>query len=76
VATLAKQERVRLNERTKAGMARRKAAGAKMEPPSLAQEQVEQVRRRKAAGMTNYTIAKALKLSQTTVAKYLSWLIC
>jgi len=71
LATLAKQERVRLSERTKAGMARRKAAGVKMGPPSLAQEQIEQVRRLKGGGMSNYAIAKALKISQTTVAKYL-----
>ena len=72
LATLAKQERVRLSERTKAGMARRKAAGVKMGSPGLAQEQIEQVRRLKGGGLSNYAIAKAMKISQTTVAKYLA----
>lgn len=72
LATLAKQERVRLSERTKAGMARRVAAGVKMGPPSLAQQQVTEVRRLKGEGKSNYAIAKALKISQTTVAKYLA----
>jgi DNA-binding CsgD family transcriptional regulator len=36
----------------------------------LVQEQIEQIHRLKGGGMSNYTIGKALKLSATTVAKY------
>lgn len=71
LATLAKQERVRLSERTKAGMARHKAQGVKMGPPTIAQEQVAEVRRLKQEGKSNYAISKTLKMSASTVAKYI-----
>ncbi|MGI4742831.1 MAG: recombinase family protein [Janthinobacterium lividum] len=71
LATLAKQERVRLSERTKAGMARRVAQGVKMGPPTKSEEQVEQIRELKQEGKSNYAIAKALNVSANTVAKYL-----
>ena len=70
LATLAKQERVRLSERTKAGMARKVAQGVKMGPPAKSQEQIEQIRRLKGGGMSNYAIGKAMKMSASTVAKY------
>lgn len=70
LATLAKQERVRLSERTKAGMARKVAAGVKMGAPTKAQEQIEQMRRLKGGGMSNYAIGKAMGISASTVAKY------
>lgn len=70
LATLAKQERVRLSERTKAGMARKVAQGVKMGPPTKSQEQIEQIRRLKGGGMSNYAIGKMMKMSANTVAKY------
>ena len=70
LATLAKQERVRLSERTKAGMARRRAEGLPMGPPPKSAAQVAQMRELKEEGLSNYAIAKALKLSASTVAKY------
>lgn len=70
LATLAKQERVRLSERTKAGMARRVAQGVKMGPPSKSREQVAEIQRLKQEGKSNYAIAKALNVSANTVAKY------
>jgi DNA invertase Pin-like site-specific DNA recombinase len=72
LATVAKQERVRLSERTKAGMARRVAQGVKMGPPTKSQEQVAQTRRLKQEGKSNYAIAKRLGVSANTVAKYIS----
>ncbi|MBH8559861.1 recombinase family protein [Hymenobacter negativus] len=72
LATLAKQERVRLSERTKAGMARKVAQGVKMGPPSKSPEQIEQVRRLKGEGMSNYAIGKAMGMSASTVAKYVA----
>jgi DNA invertase Pin-like site-specific DNA recombinase len=70
LAIVAKQERVRLSERTRAGIERAKSKGTKLGKPGLAQEQIEQVRRLKNEGHSNYAIGKALKLSATTVAKY------
>jgi len=70
LAIVAKQERVRLSERTRAGIERARGKGTKLGKPGLAQEQIEQVRRLKGEGMSNYAIGKALKLSATTVAKY------
>jgi DNA invertase Pin-like site-specific DNA recombinase len=72
LATLAKQERVRLSERTKAGMARKVAQGVKMGPPAKNQEQIEQIRRLKGGGMSNYAISKAMGISGSTVAKYVN----
>jgi DNA invertase Pin-like site-specific DNA recombinase len=70
LATVAKQERVRLSERTRAGIVRAKSKGTKLGKPGLVQEQIEQIRRLKGGGMSNYAIGKALKVSATTVAKY------
>jgi DNA invertase Pin-like site-specific DNA recombinase len=70
LAIVAKQERVRLSERTRAGIERARGKGTKLGKPGLVQEQVEQIRQLKGGGMSNYAIGKALKLSATTVAKY------
>jgi DNA invertase Pin-like site-specific DNA recombinase len=71
LATLAKQERVRLSERTKAGMARRRAEGAQMGPPAKSAAVIEQIRALKASGLSNYAISKALTISASTVTKYM-----
>jgi DNA invertase Pin-like site-specific DNA recombinase len=70
LAIVAKQERVRLSERTRAGIARARSKGTKLGKPGLEQQQVEQVHRLKEAGKSNYAIAKTLHISATTVAKY------
>jgi DNA invertase Pin-like site-specific DNA recombinase len=70
LAIVAKQERVRLSERTRAGIERARGKGTKLGKPGLVQEQVEQIRQLKGGGLSNYAIGKALKLSATTVAKY------
>ncbi len=72
LATLAKQERVRLSERTKAGMARRRAEGLQMGPPVKSAAVIERIREFKASGLSNYAISKALAISASTVAKYLA----
>ncbi|RZK29403.1 MAG: recombinase family protein, partial [Hymenobacter sp.] len=72
LATLAKQERVRLSERTKAGMARRRAEGMQMGPPAKSAAVIEQIHELKGNGLSNYAIAKALRMSASTVAKYLN----
>lgn len=72
LATLAKQERIRLSERTKAGMARRRAEGAQIGPPTKSAAIIAQIQELKATGLSNYAISKKLRLSASTVCKYLS----
>lgn len=72
LATLAKQERVRMSERTKAGLVRARANGKQLGAPTKAAELVDQVRRLQEAGASNQAIAHALQISPSTVAKYLS----
>ncbi|RZJ89985.1 MAG: recombinase family protein [Hymenobacter sp.] len=71
LATLAKQERIRLSERTKAGMARRRAEGVQIGPPTKSTTVIDQIRELKNRGLSNYAISKALQVSASTVAKYL-----
>jgi DNA invertase Pin-like site-specific DNA recombinase len=70
LAIVAKQERVRLSERTRAGLVRAKSKGTKLGKPGLKEEQIDQIRRLKDGGMSNYAIGKSMGLSATTVAKY------
>jgi DNA invertase Pin-like site-specific DNA recombinase len=70
LATLAKQERIRLSERTKAGMARRRAEGVRIGPPTKSAAIIDQIRTLKQRGLSNYAISKALHMSASTVAKY------
>jgi DNA invertase Pin-like site-specific DNA recombinase len=71
LATLAKQERIRLSERTKAGMARRRAEGVQIGPPTKSVTVIDQIRDLKQEGLSNYAISKAMRISASTVAKYL-----
>jgi DNA invertase Pin-like site-specific DNA recombinase len=70
LATIAAQDLIKISENTKAALAKKKAAGVKLGTPSKSQEQIEQIRRLKGGGMSNYAIGKALKMSASTVAKY------
>jgi DNA invertase Pin-like site-specific DNA recombinase len=70
LATLAKQERIRLSERTKAGMAGRWAGGVLIGPPTKSAAVIEQIRELKKGGLSNYAISKTLRVSASTVAKY------
>ncbi|MBC6698861.1 recombinase family protein [Hymenobacter puniceus] len=72
LATIAKQERVRLGERTKAGLAKAVAKGATLGRPGVDTEKQVHVLRLKATGISNRAIATALGLSPSTVAKYLA----
>ncbi|QNE42188.1 resolvase (plasmid) [Hymenobacter sp. NBH84] len=71
LATIAKQERVRLSERTKSGMARAREKGKLIGAPAKDAQVVEQVRRLKATGISNQAIARVMQISPSTVAKYL-----
>jgi DNA invertase Pin-like site-specific DNA recombinase len=72
LASIAKQERVRLSERTRAGLARTVAKGTKLGPPEKSPETIDEVRRLKASGASNQAISRTLKMSPSTVAKYLT----
>jgi DNA invertase Pin-like site-specific DNA recombinase len=71
LATIAAQDLIKISENTKAALAKKKAAGVQLGAPSKSAEVVAQVRRLKASGASNQAIARALKLSPSTVAKYL-----
>lgn len=71
IAAIAKQERVRLGERTKAGMSKAVSQGKVIGRPAVASEKQAHVLRLKATGISNRAIATALGLSPSTVAKYL-----
>ncbi len=71
LAMLAKQERIRLSERTKTGMARRRAEGVQIGPPAKSAAIIAQIRELKVNGLSNYVLSKKLRLSASTVAKYL-----
>jgi DNA invertase Pin-like site-specific DNA recombinase len=71
LATIAAQDLIKISENTKAALANKKVAGVQLGAPTKSAEAVEQVRRLKGEGASNQAIARALKLSLSTVAKYL-----
>jgi DNA invertase Pin-like site-specific DNA recombinase len=70
LAIVAKQERVRLSERTRAGLERARGKGTQLGKPGFDQEQIDQIRRLKGGGLSNYAISKTMGISKSTVAKY------
>lgn len=72
LATIAAQDLIKISENTKAALAKKKAAGVKLGTPGKSQEQIEQIRRLKREGLSNYAISKTLGISASTVAKYLA----
>ncbi|MVN79300.1 resolvase [Hymenobacter sp. HMF4947] len=72
LATIAAQDLIKISENTKAALAKKKAAGVQLSAPTKSAETVAQVRRLKASGASNQAIARALKMSPSTVAKYLA----
>ena len=71
LATIAAQDLIKLSENTKAALAKKKANGQQLGDPTKSAEVVDQVRQLKAGGASNQAIARALKMSPSTVAKYL-----
>ena len=51
-------------------MARRRAEGVLIGPPTKSAAVIEQIRELKQRGLSNYAISKALHMSASTVAKY------
>jgi DNA invertase Pin-like site-specific DNA recombinase len=71
MATLAKQERVKRSERTKAGLARVKASGKTLGRPRLSVSASE-VARLRHAGLSGRAIARELGISEGTVRRLAS----
>jgi DNA invertase Pin-like site-specific DNA recombinase len=70
LASLAKVEAQKIGERTKAGMARARAAGKRIGRPGLTRTVQAKIARHIADGVSAYGIAKALRLDYKTVVKY------
>jgi DNA invertase Pin-like site-specific DNA recombinase len=70
LAAIAKQERVRLSERTKAGLVKARLKGSKIGRPTVDAQLVAQVKRLKEAGTSDRAIGKALGISAASVKKY------
>jgi DNA invertase Pin-like site-specific DNA recombinase len=71
LATIAAQDLIKISENTKAALAKKKASGVQLGAPTKNVAIIDQVRRLKDAGTSNQGIAQALKISPSTVAKYL-----
>jgi DNA invertase Pin-like site-specific DNA recombinase len=67
LSTLARQEKIRISERVKAGLARTKKRGGR---PQLQSELVQRLKDMKANGLSNRAIGKALSISHSTVGLY------
>jgi DNA invertase Pin-like site-specific DNA recombinase len=67
MATLAKQERIRISERVKAGIARRKSQGKRFGGRIAKRLDMENVARMREAGASMAEIAKALRVSPATI---------
>jgi DNA invertase Pin-like site-specific DNA recombinase len=74
LATIAAQDLLKISENTKAALAKKKAAGVQLGAPSKSADVIAQVQRLKASGASNQAIARALQMSPSTVAKYLTCL--
>jgi DNA invertase Pin-like site-specific DNA recombinase len=72
LATIAAQDLIKISENTKAALAKKKAAGVPLGAPRKGADVIEQVRRLNASGASNQAIARALKISPSTVVKYLT----
>lgn len=68
LATIAKQERVRISERTLAGLARAKRQGKTLGRPKLVVDR-DKIRKMRAGGMSFGKIADEMGLPKTTVAR-------
>ena len=72
LATIAAQDLIKISENTKAALAKKRAAGVQLGAPTKSADVIDQVCRLKASGASNQVIARALKISPSTVAKYLA----
>lgn len=71
LSTLAKQERVRISERVKAGLEKSRKAGRIGGRPTLDQSVILKMKRLKAEGMSIVEIARKLKISRGSIYQYI-----
>ena len=69
MATLAKQERVRISERTKSGLQRAKAKGQKLGRPALSKSKQDEILSLKKQGLSVRKIAKKVGVSIGVISK-------
>lgn len=69
LATLAKQERIRLSERVRSGLERAKANGKRLGPPKMDLD-VDRIKELRSAGWAYLKIAEELDVSVGTVYRY------
>jgi DNA invertase Pin-like site-specific DNA recombinase len=67
LSTLARQEKVRISERVRAGLARSTKRGGR---PQIQSDLVERIKELKSKGYSNRTIGRDLKMSHSTVGLY------
>jgi DNA invertase Pin-like site-specific DNA recombinase len=71
LSTLAKQERIRISERVKAGLEKSRQQGRIGGRPSLDEATIDNIRNLKSNGSNICSIARELKLSRGTIYQYL-----
>ena len=71
LATLAKQERIRLSERVRAGLDRAKKQGRIGGRPTIPEDTQQRILELKEAGLSNRAIGRELQLAHRTVGLYL-----
>jgi DNA invertase Pin-like site-specific DNA recombinase len=71
LSTLAKQERVRISERVKAGLEKSRQQGRIGGRPTLDEKKIQKIRKLKSNGTSILGIAKELKISRGSVYQYL-----
>jgi DNA invertase Pin-like site-specific DNA recombinase len=71
LSTLAKQERLRISERVKAGLEKSRQQGRIGGRPSIDGEKINEIKKLKAQGISIVSISKQLKISRGSVYQYL-----
>jgi DNA invertase Pin-like site-specific DNA recombinase len=71
LSTLAKQERIRISERVKAGLEKSRQQGRVGGRPPLEEEKINKIKTLKANGRSIVSISKELKISRGSVYQYL-----
>jgi DNA invertase Pin-like site-specific DNA recombinase len=71
LSTLALQEKIRISERVKAGLAKSKLSGRVGGRPTLQATKIDKIRELKSAGLSIMAISKELRVSRGTIYSYL-----
>ena len=71
LSTLAKQERLRISERVKAGLEKSRQQGRVGGRPTIDEEKINEIKTLKSQGISIVSISKKLKISRGSVYQYL-----